>query len=415
MIGLELLDRIKAESSRQSEKLVALRRTLHQNPEIGLELPDTQRVVLDVLSRFPDLEIRTGVRCSSVTAVLRGGAGTSGRSNPVVLLRADMDGLPIEEKTGLSFASQVQGAMHACGHDLHMAMLCGAVETLYSLREELSVDVVFMFQPGEEGFGGAKIMLDEGVLSAAGPPVDAAFGLHVFSAGMEPGVFYSRAQTLMAASDVVRVTLRGEGGHGSTPYRAKDPIPVACEMILALQTLVTREVNIFDPVVLTVGSLHAGVAPNVIPDSVEFGISLRTYSEGTRHRMLLRIRELAQGFAVAHGMHVEFVADDGYPVTTNDPLEHEFALSSISELFGGARVQTMKDPMPGSEDFSFVLNEVPGAFILFGTPAQGSNTQVAPLNHSPLAEFDDSLLVDGACVLATLAATYTARRKAYQP
>ncbi|MDO5744149.1 MAG: M20 family metallopeptidase [Micrococcaceae bacterium] len=409
------MDRIKAESNRQSEKLVALRRILHQNPEIGLDLPDTQRVVLDVLSQFPDLEIQIGVQCSSVTAVLRGGAGTPGGSNPVVLLRADMDGLPVEEKTSLPFASRVKGAMHACGHDLHMAMLCGAVETLYSVREELSVDVVFMFQPGEEGYGGAKLMLDEGVLSAAGQPVDAAFGLHVFSAGMEPGVFYSRPQTLMAAADVVRVTLRGEGGHGSTPYRAKDPIPVACEMILALQTLVTREVNIFDPVVLTVGTLHAGAAPNVIPDSVEFGISLRTYSEDTRHRMLLRIRELTQGFAGAHGMHVEFDVDEGYPVTRNDPLEHEFALSSISKIFGESRVQTMKDPMPGSEDFSFVLNEVPGAFILLGTPAKGSNAADAPLNHSPLAEFDDSLLVDGVCVLATLAAAFPSRRKAYQP
>ena len=414
MSDLTLPDRIKTASSQLSEQLVALRRTLHQNPEIGLDLPLTQQRVLKVLDRFPDLEVHSGTLCSSVTAVLRGHGGTSAQDRPVVLLRADMDALPVEEKSGSSFTSQFPGTMHACGHDLHMAMLCGAVEILYGLRQELAVDVLFMFQPGEEGYGGAKIMIEEGVLSAAGRPVDAAYGLHVFSAGLEHGVFYSKPETLMAASDVIKVTLWGEGGHGSTPHRAKDPIPVACEIILALQTLVTREVNIFDPVVLTVGTIHGGAAPNVIPDHVEFGISLRTYSEKNRNRMLQRIRELTSGMAAAHGMRAGFDSDEGYPVTVNDPVEHEYALSVITDLFGESRVEVMEDPLPGSEDFSFILDAVPGAFVLLGTPALPGNATEGPLNHSPLAQFDDSLLADGASALATFAAMYSSRRKAYQ-
>lgn len=411
---LTLPDRIKMESSQLSEKLVALRRALHQSPEIGLDLPLTQQRVLEVLHQFPDLEIQTGTRCSSVTAVLRGSGSVPGEEQPVVLLRADMDALPVEEKSGSSFTSQVPNAMHACGHDLHMAMLCGAVEILYGLRQELAVDVVFMFQPGEEGYGGAKIMIEEGVLSAAGQTVAAAYGLHVFSAGMEHGVFYSKPATLMAAADVVTVRIWGEGGHGSTPHRAKDPVPVACEIVLALQTLVTREVNIFDPVVLTVGTIHGGTAPNIIPDHVEFGISLRTYSKKNRELLLRRIRDLTSGMAAAREMRTEFDSDAGYPVTMNDPLEHEYAFSVISELFGGARVEPMENPLPGSEDFSFILDEVPGAFVLLGTPTRPAKATDGPLNHSPMAQFDDSLLTDGASALAALAAVYPAKRKAHQ-
>ncbi|MEV4051940.1 M20 family metallopeptidase [Amycolatopsis sp. NPDC049688] len=373
------------------DDLVRLRRRLHAEPEIGLHLPRTQEKVLTALDGLP-LEVSLGEALTSVTAVLR-----ANRPGPVVLLRADMDALPVQERTGLDYASRVDGAMHACGHDLHTAMLAGAAHLLSARREALSGDVVFMFQPGEEGWDGSAAMITEGVLEAAGKPPDAAYALHVFSAAVPHKVFTARPGTTMAASDGLEVTVVGSGGHGARPHRAHDPIPVVCEIVTALQTLVTRQSDIFDPVVLTVGSLHAGTRRNVIPDTARFEATLRTFSAPAKARIKDAAITLAESIARAHGLRAEVTYVDGYPLTVNDPRETAFVTDTIGAVLGEHRFRRLADPLPGGEDFSRVLQRIPGAFVLLGA---GDGTTD---NHSPLAEFDDSVLPDGAAVLAELA------------
>ena len=254
-------------------ELTALRRAIHREPEIGLHLPATQRKVLAALDGLP-LEISLGTALSSVTAVLRGALGGDA-TGPAVRLRGDMDALPVTERTGLDFSSQTEGVMHACGHDLHTAMLAGAARLLAARQRELPGTVVFMFQPGEEGHAGARHMIAEGVLDAAGQRPVAAYALHVASAEWPAGVCSTRPGPMLAAAEVLEVTVRGHGGHGSEPHLAADPIPAACEMVTALQTLVTRRFDVFDPVVVTVGSFHAGTTDNVIPDEASFLATVR--------------------------------------------------------------------------------------------------------------------------------------------
>jgi amidohydrolase len=259
------------------DELRAFRRAMHTEPEIGLDLPRTQERVLAALDPL-GLELSTGTATTSVTGVLRGGGANPSKQRPTVLLRADMDALPVQELVDVDYRSHIDGAMHACGHDLHTAMLVGAARLLAARRGELPGDVVLMFQPGEEGFGGGKIMVEEGVLEAAGRRVDAAYGMHVFSA-LEPyGRFATKPGTMLAASDALAVTFRGKGGHGSSPHGAKDPVPAAAELITALQTTVTREFSIFDPIVVTVGVLRAGTKRNVIPDEAYVEATVRTFS-----------------------------------------------------------------------------------------------------------------------------------------
>src|SRR5690348_7187792 len=236
---MTLDDRLRNDARELAPGMIEMRHDLHRHPEIGLDLPRTQQSVLTALEGLP-LEIAVGTGCTSVTAVLRGtGANGAGGPAPAVLLRGDMDALPVQENTGLEFTSRIDGAMHACGHDLHTAMLVGAARLLSAHRDQLAGDVVFMFQPGEEGYDGARHMVEEGVLDATGARVEAALALHVTSSFLPAGVFATRRGPIMSAADVLRVTVRGAGGHGSAPHRAKDPIPAACEMVTALQTLVT--------------------------------------------------------------------------------------------------------------------------------------------------------------------------------
>lgn len=281
---MALDDRLHDDAQALAADLTALRHRLHRHPEIGLDLPVTQQTVLESIEGL-GLEVTTGDSVSSVTAVLRGGRA----GGPTVLLRGDMDALPVQEQTGLDYTSEVDGAMHACGHDLHTAMLVGAARLLSQHRDELAGDVVFMFQPGEEGWDGAGRMLDEGVLDASGRRVDSAYGMHVKSGQVPRGMFTTRPGTLMAASDGLHVTVRGSGGHGSTPQLARDPVTAAAEMITGLQTLITRRFDVFDPVVITVGSLNAGTKRNIIPDEATFDATVRSFSASARDR----VRELA--------------------------------------------------------------------------------------------------------------------------
>src|SRR5579859_6966082 len=287
---------IRDEAAAIAGDIAELRHAIHAEPEIGLDLPKTQAKVLDALAGLP-LEISTGQALSSVTAVLRGG-----RPGPVVLLRGDMDALPVTEETGLPFASAVDGTMHACGHDLHTAMLAGAARLLSARQAELPGTVIFMFQPGEEGYAGARQMLDEGVLDAAGERPVAAYGLHVSANKLLTGMFSTRPGPMLAAADQITVTVHGRGGHASQPHRAADPIPAACEIVIALQTLVTRAFDIFDPVVITVGSFHAGTADNIIPDEATFLATARSFSHESRDALLTLVPRLVQDIAAAHGL-----------------------------------------------------------------------------------------------------------------
>lgn len=381
-------------------ELIKLRRALHADPELGLDLPRTQQKVLDALGGLP-LEITTGTRTSSVTAVLRGE-----RPGPTVLLRGDMDALPITEETNLDFAS-ANGNMHACGHDLHTAGLVGAAKLLSSRQSELRGSVIFMFQPGEEGHGGAKIMLEEGLLSAAGEPPVAAYAIHV---GPGPrGVFATRSGPVAAGSNQLTVKLKGRGGHGSQPHHTLDPVPAAAELVLALQSFVTRRFNAFDPVVLSITRLSTGDgAINVIPESVELAATIRTMSHESLAVLEEGLPRVINGVAAAHELTADVSFETLYPVTVNDPIESEAALETMREIYGEQRVAIMPSPMMGSEDFAFVLDEVPGTFIaLLATPPE-LNASEAEWNHSPRVVFDDAVLAVQAAALAAIAFKRTA-------
>jgi amidohydrolase len=385
---------------RLGPELVALRRRLHRHPEVGLHLPVTQAAVLEALSGL-GLEVSTGQSLSSVVAVLRGSAPARGE-RPVVLLRGDMDALPVTEEVESDHASEVRGVMHACGHDLHVAALVGAAHVLHRMRDELAGEVVLMFQPGEEGPGGAEPMVREGLLDAAGRRADAAYAVHVTAAEHPFGMWFSRPGPLMASADEVTVTVRGAGGHGSAPHHALDPVPVACEVVLALQSAVTRRFDVFDPVVVTAGRVAAGTVNNVIPDDAVVELTVRALSARHREEALTVVRRVAEGVSSAHGLAADVVVDHGYPVTRNDEGEYAFARGVVRELFGEHRWTDMPHPEMGSEDMSVVMERVPGAYLYVSACAVPDH-RGAPDNHSPRAAFDDAVVPDVAGTLAELA------------
>jgi amidohydrolase len=388
----DLLAAARADAART----VDLRRRLHRQPEIGLHLPRTQATVLEALADLP-IEVTTGSSTSSVVGVLRGA-----RPGPTYLLRGDMDALPVQEETGVDFTSEVDGAMHACGHDLHTAMLVGAARLLSAHRDALAGDVVFMFQPGEEGWDGAGYMLREGVLDAAGSRVSSAYGMHVMSAMSPRGQFTTRPGTLMAASDELRVTVRGAGGHGSAPHLAKDPVSVAAQLVGDLQTMVTRTFDVFDPVILTVGMFHAGTKRNIIPDEAVFQATVRTFSAEARDRMRTASVRLCESVAAGYGLEAEAQYLEEYPITVNAPEHAAFAADVALELFGDQRYAPKVYPQSGSEDFSRVLEEVPGCYLFLGASPDDDYAS-SPNNHSPRAQFSDEVLSDGVLLHAELA------------
>lgn len=384
-----------ADAHALQDDLVALRRELHRIPEVGLDLPRTQEIVLRALEGLP-LEITTGTATTSVVAVLRGG-----RPGPTVLLRGDMDALPITEATGLDYAATT-GTMHACGHDLHTAALVGAARLLSARREELAGDVLLMFQPGEEGYGGAKVMLEEGLLEASGKKPVAAYAIHV-SPGPH-GVFWHRPGPVLAGSNELRVTVRGKGGHGSQPHTAVDPVAALVAIAGSLQTMVTRRFDVFDPVVLTITQLSAGEAINVIPDAATLGATVRTLSRESLATMQAESARLAESIAVAHGCTAEVDFLVSYPVTVNDAAEDAWVTDQLQEAFGEDRVEERATPIMGSEDFSYVLEKVPGTFFFLQCSPPDVDPATAAWNHSAGVLFDDAVLGDQAAALALLAA-----------
>ena len=326
-----------------------------------------------------------------------------GRPGRAVLLRGDMDALPVTEEPGEPFASQEPGVMHACGHDLHTAGLVGAAGLLAARRAELPGSGVLMFQPGEEGDAGARRMIEEGVLDAAGERVVAAYGLHVMSAILPAGLVTSRPGTLLAAADTVHVTVHGRGGHGSMPHLALDPVPVAAEIVLALQQMVTRQFDAFDPVVVTVGRIDAGTTDNVIPAGARIEATVRSFSQEAHERVPERFARVCEGIAAAHGLTATVDYRPGYPVTVNTPAEVERVAGLARALFGEQAYLPAPQPLPGAEDFSYVLQEVPGAYLGLGATPAGTDPRTAAYNHAPGARFAEEALAVGPAVLAALA------------
>ncbi len=393
LAGLELRD------LQLQRDLVKLRRKLHAVPELGLKLPRTEAVVLDELRTMP-LDVEQHDETSGIVAVLGGTDGSE--AGPVVLLRADMDALPLTERTGLAFAC-AEPRMHACGHDLHTAMLLGAARLLVARRQTFVGRIVFMFQPGEEGYDGARHMIDAGVLMAAGRLPDAAYALHVNPAVLPFGTVATRPGTLLSAVGCLRVTVLGAGGHGSRPHRAKDPIPVAAEITLALQAMVTRQFDAFDPVILTVGVLQSGTKFNIIPDEARLEATVRTFSDQHATKVAEATRKLCAGIADAHGMSVDVEFEHLYPATNNDPQESERFLRVAAELFGAHKTFEYPNPQPGSEDFSRVLAAIPGAMAFLGACPPSRNPETADYNHSAGAIYDEAILSRGAALLAAMA------------
>jgi amidohydrolase len=377
--------------------VIKIRRRIHRQPEIGLQLPKTQAVVLEELSKL-GLEGRNGNALSSVVAVIEGG-----RPGPTIVLRADMDALPLHEDTGLDFSSEIDGAMHACGHDTHVAMLLGAARLLQERKAELPGKVILMFQPGEEGLGGAKTMIDEGLLEAAGKTAPTgALAVHI-GTRYPTGEVHLRPGPQMAATDVIRITVRGRGGHASAPHLALDPIAVAAEIVLALQAMVTRRIDVFDPAVVTIAQITAGTTNNIIPETVFLFGTIRTVSEESRAEVRAGVRRVAEGIAAAHGATAEVDLEAGYPVTINDPAFTAFVMETARSLIGPEKVDELPAPIMGAEDFSYVLQRVPGAMAFVGARPDGLDPATAPQNHSNLVVFDEPAMAVGVALYTAVA------------
>lgn len=353
--------RIKELAGSVSEWATGCRRHLHQHPELSYQEQATSEFIAAELRQL-GYEPQTGIGGYGIKAVLQGDKGP-GRT---IALRADIDALPIKEQTGLPFASVTDGVMHACGHDVHTAVLLGAARALKELQSELRGQVVLIFQPGEESApGGASLMIKDGVLE--NPHVDAIFGLHVLPA-MTVGRMAFGDGPRMAAPDEFDLTIHGKGGHGAHPYATVDPVYVACQVVNALQGVVSRNINPFDPVVLTVGSIHSGSKHNIIPGEAVLQGTVRTMSQTVREQVLHRLREVADGVCAAHGATAALHVRTGYPVLVNSPAETHLARAAATSALGASSVSVM-EPSMGAEDFAFYLQERPGSFGRLGAAA----------------------------------------------
>ena len=389
----DLRESLKQDAADLASELTGWRRDLHRHPELGFELPWTSAYVRERLEGF-GLEIHTGIAQTGIAAVLRSGRG---QGQPAVLLRADMDALPIQEVEGREYGSQIDGRMHACGHDGHTAMLLGAVRLLAARRDELPRDVVFCFQPAEEGGGGAKVMIDEGLLDIA--DIGSVYGLHLWS-GHATGTIQVRPGPAMAATDEFQTTIRGEGGHGAMPNQTRDPIVAAAGVVQALQSIVSRNVDPVDPAVVTVGSLHAGSAHNVIPETATMIGTMRSFTNETRELLRRRVPEVTRGVAEAFGCTANVELNFGYPATVNDVEAAADAARIAKEVVGEAGVMT-PPPIAGGEDFSYFLEERPGAFVFVGSRDE-SRGITAP-HHAPDFDIDEAALPRGTELLCRLA------------
>ena len=372
---------------------IQLRRAIHEEPEQGLFNPKTAAKAKAASSGLP-LEYREGPSTSGFIAVLKGPA--NGRT---VLLRGDTDALPLTEETGLPFSSRHPGSMHACGHDTHVAMLVGAAKALCAHRDRLAGTVYFMFQPGEEGHHGAREMLKDGIIN---PLPDAAFALHV-TPNVPSGILAGRAGPLLAAADKIKLKITGKGGHASQPHNAVDPIPVACEIVMAMQALVTRRIEAFDPVIMTIARITAGTTNNIIPEVAELEGTIRSFSKVSRANAHEGLKRLVSHIAAAHLCEAELEIEPGFPVTICDERAARLGRKVASELFGEAGWMTMPAPIMGAEDFSYVLNEVPGAMYFLGATPEGGDFRSCCALHSNRVLLDEQAMARGIAMHCAMA------------
>ena len=376
--------------------VIDLRRKIHANPELGNQLPETTAAVLNELSDL-GLEIRASKETTSLIATLKGEG-----DGPRILLRGDMDALPMPEDNDLSFASRNANKMHACGHDAHTAMLVGAARLLHENKEHVNGTVDFFFQTGEEGYYGAKVVLDEGMFEAPYSP-DAIFALHITPL-MDSGKFTGRPGPILAAADTWKIKVTGKGGHASMPHDALDPIPVACEIVQALQHMIVSRINAFNPVVLTTTKIEAGTTSNVIPESVDMLGTLRSTSERSRAKAHEGIKRIATQIAMAHEMEAEVELSLGYPVTVNHPDFVDFARGTLEQLFGEGAYIPMKTPMMGAEDFSYLLERWPGAMFFLGV--KPDDPSLAAPCHSNRMILNEESMAYGIAAHAAIAMSY---------
>ncbi len=393
-------------------KVVAWRRDLHAHPELGNQEVRTAALLAEQL-RAMGYEVRTGVAKTGVVAVLEGG-----RPGPVVALRADMDALPVTEETGLPFASKARGeyggrevgVMHACGHDFHMSMLLGAAEVLAGMKADLPGTVKIVFQPAEEGVpgepGGAEVMIKEGVLD--NPKVDAMFGLHVGITPLEAGSITFKPKGLMAGGDTYRIVVKGRQTHGAMPWAGVDPIVVAAQIVLGLQTVVSRQIDLTTaPAVVTVGTIEGGSRHNIVPDEVRMSGTIRTFDPEMRKEILARVKRTAENIAEAAGATAELILDEGYPVTWNDPVLTERMTPSLKRVAVGT-FNPDAQPTTTSEDFSFFGQKVPALYFFLGVAPKGSDPAAWAANHSPRFSPDEAALITGVRALSSLAVDFLA-------
>jgi hippurate hydrolase len=393
---------LKDQARSLQDENVALRRSLHQHPEVGNDLPITREQVLESLDGLP-LDITLHKTTSGIAALL-----TGDKPGPTVLLRGDMDALPMPEDTGLDFSSRNAGMMHACGHDTHTSMLVQTARLLSDRKSEISGRVLFMFQPGEEGHHGAKFMLDEGLLDlpknadGSESPLTGAFALHITST-LPVGMVGIRGGSIMASSDRLEIRVKGAGGHASAPHLTSDPIPVACEIVQALQSMVTRRIDAFDPAIVTVARINAGTTSNVIPETASIEGTIRAISAKTRSKVHELISQVATGIAAAHGMSAEVEIPLGYPVTVNDPTFAGFSSDVATSVLGDKKVVQLPHPVMAAEDFSYVLERLPGSIMFLGGTPSGQNPATAAPNHSNRVMFDEDAMEVGVSLYAAMA------------
>ncbi|MBJ6108476.1 amidohydrolase [Hymenobacter sp. BT523] len=402
--------RIAQLATQEEAKVIAWRRDFHEHPELGNEETRTAGIVAAHLKKL-GLEVQTGVGRTGVVGILRGG-----KPGPVVALRADMDGLPLTENNDLPFASKVKstylgqpvGVMHACGHDTHVAMLMGAAEVLSQVKKDVPGTVKFIFQPAEEGSlpgveGGAKLMVKEGVLDK--PKVDAVFGVHI-QAQTEVGNLTYRPGGEMASSDRFAIKVRGKGAHGAYPWNSVDPVVTAAQIIMGLQTIVSRETKLIDDAaVVTVGTVHGGVRYNVIPADVELSGTIRALDPAVQQRIWASIRRIATNIAESAGATAEVTIEPYVPVTSNDPALTTRMLPTLQAAAGPGHVREIK-AVTGAEDFSFYQEKVPGLFLFVGGMTKGQDPATAADHHTAGFRIDESGLTLGVKTLATLAVDY---------
>ncbi len=396
-------------------KVIDWRHDIHRNPELGnREFRTAEKVAAHLMAL--GLQVRTGVAHTGIVALLEGG-----KPGPVVALRADMDALPVTEEVDVPFASQVRttwagketGVMHACGHDTHVAILMGVAEVLARHRERLPGTVKFLFQPAEEGpppgeEGGAALMIRQGAME--NPEPEAVFGLHITSSG-ETGTIAYRPGPMMAAADILRITVRGRQTHGSAPWTGVDPIVVASQIVLGLQTIVSRQINVTnEPAVVTIGGIDGGNRFNIIPDKVEMVGTVRTFDEAMRDDIHRRIRLTAEHIAAAAGAAVSVEIDKPYAVTINDPGLTERMLPTLRRVAGEDNVK-LRSKTTGAEDFSFFAREAPGLFFFLGGTPRGSDMSRIGYNHSPRFFVEDAAMKLGMRALLNLTVDYMEQRQ----